>query len=187
MITSGYATDYWELAEFVVHGYFSVPGDPETEITMTATTASDLSGVEYYFDCNTPGGHDSGWQDSETYLDTGLTPGTQYTYTVTARDKSAAQNSTAASTAESATTTGDPPPSCTYTCGDLDDSGGDVDMVDFGLFADCWGEDPLLNASCICANLVEDGDNIIDLADLAVFAELFLDSSSNYPPDCSLP
>jgi hypothetical protein len=77
--------------------------------------------------------------------------------------------------------------SCTYTCGDLDDSGGDVDMVDFGLFADCWGEDPSLNASCICANLVEDGDNIIDLADLSVFAELFLDSSSNYPPDCSTP
>ncbi len=74
------------------------------------------------------------------------------------------------------------------TCGDLDDSGGDVDMVDFGLFADCWGEDLSLNASCICANLVEDDDHIIDVSDLAVFAELFLDSSSNYPPnDCSLP
>ena len=73
-------------------------------------------------------------------------------------------------------------------CGDLDGPDGDVDMVDFGLFADCWGENPLLNASCVCANLVEDGDNIIDVSDLAVFAELFLDSSSNYPPNnCSLP
>jgi hypothetical protein len=105
---------------------------------------------------------------------------------VTARDKSAAQNSTAASTTESATTTGDPPsPTCDYTCGDLDDSGGDVDLVDFGFFADCWGEDPSLNIDCICANLVEDDDHIIDLADLAVFAELFLYSSSDYPPnDC---
>ena len=180
-VTSGYVSDYWELSEFVVNGYFSVPGDPETEITMTATGASDLSGVEYYFTCVSGPGNDSGWQDSETYLDTGLTPGTQYTYTVTARDKSTAQNSTATSTAESATTTGCP------TCGDLNGSGGDVDMVDFGLFADCWGQEPSLNASCICANLVESGDNIINLPDLAVFAELFLSSSSNYPPNCSAP
>ena len=65
-------------------------------------------------------------------------------------------------------------------------SGGNVDLVDFGLFADCWGEDPLLNTDCACANLVEDSDHIIDLADLAVFAELFLSSSSDYPPNnCS--
>jgi hypothetical protein len=99
---------------------------------------------------------------------------------VTARDKSAAQNSAAESTAESATTTG-----CS-TCGDLNGSGGDVDLVDFGLFADCWGEDPTVDLSCICANLVEDDDHIIDVSDLAVFAELFLNSSSDYPPnDCS--
>jgi chitodextrinase len=115
VITSGYATgayyDYWQLAEFEVNGYFSVPGDPETEITMTATEASDLSDVEYYFTetSGNTGGDDSGWQGSETYLDTGLTPGTQYCYTVTARDKSAAQNTTAASVIACATTTGDSP------------------------------------------------------------------------------
>jgi len=71
---------------------------------MAATTASDSSGVEYYFACTAGGGNDSGWRDSTSYVDTGLSSGTQYTYTVTARDKSAAQNQTAASTPESATT-----------------------------------------------------------------------------------
>ncbi len=71
---------------------------------MTATTASDASGVEYYFACVGGGGNDSGWQDSATYEDTGLSPDTQYTYTVTARDLSVNQNTTASSTAESAIT-----------------------------------------------------------------------------------
>jgi hypothetical protein len=73
--------------------------------------------------------------------------------------------------------------SCAYTCGDMDGFGGNVDLVDFGLFAGCWGQNPSLNVDCICANLVEDGDHIIDLSDLAVFVELFLSSSSNYPPN----
>lgn len=75
-----------------------------TSVSMTATTASDVSGVEYYFTCTAGGGNDSGWQNSPTYEDTGLTPETSYTYTVNARDKSANQNETAVSTAESATT-----------------------------------------------------------------------------------
>jgi hypothetical protein len=75
-----------------------------TSISMTATTASDPSGVEYYFDCTAGGGHDSGWQDSAAYQDTGLTPSTQYSYRVQARDKSANQNAGGWSTTESATT-----------------------------------------------------------------------------------
>jgi hypothetical protein len=77
-----------------------------TTISMTATTATDDSGVEYYFDETTgnPGGDDSSWQDETTYIDSGLNAEVTYTYTVTARDKSANQNSTAPSTAESATT-----------------------------------------------------------------------------------
>ncbi len=71
---------------------------------MTASTASDPSGVEYSFTSTAGGGHDSGWQDSPTYEDTGLLPDTSYTYTVTARDKSPAQNTTAASSPASATT-----------------------------------------------------------------------------------
>jgi hypothetical protein len=77
-----------------------------TSITMTASTASDASGVEYYFDetSNNLGGSDSGWQDSPTYTDTGLNPDTQYTYTVQARDKSVNNNPNTASSPASATT-----------------------------------------------------------------------------------
>ena len=74
-------------------------------ITMTATTAVDPSGVEYYFEEITghPGGNDSGWQDSPVYVDSDLTELVTYTYTVKARDKSANQNETAVSEAKSAT------------------------------------------------------------------------------------
>jgi hypothetical protein len=77
-----------------------------SSITMVATTASDISGVEYYFAelSGNPGGSDSGWQDDTTYEDTGLDPNTEYTYQVKARDKSGNLNETAYSTAESATT-----------------------------------------------------------------------------------
>lgn len=83
----------------------------QNSIQMTATTATDTSGVEYYFECTTPGGHDSGWQDSTTYVDSGLSPDTTYTYRVKARDKSSNQNETAWSTSLSATT--DPLPEWT--------------------------------------------------------------------------
>ncbi len=75
-----------------------------TSISMTATTASDSSGVEYYFECTAGEGHNSGWQDSTTYRDTGLSPSTQYTYRVKAHDKSPNYNETAWSTEQSATT-----------------------------------------------------------------------------------
>ncbi|MHC4501201.1 MAG: M6 family metalloprotease domain-containing protein, partial [Planctomycetota bacterium] len=75
-----------------------------TSILMTATTATDVSGVEYYFTCTGGGGHDSGWQSSATYEDTQLTPGETYTYTVKARDRSSNHNETAASGLASATT-----------------------------------------------------------------------------------
>lgn len=75
-----------------------------TSISMTATTATDASSVEYYFTCTAGGGNDSGWQDSTTYENTALTANTSYTYTVEARDKSAGQNETAASSGQSATT-----------------------------------------------------------------------------------
>jgi len=43
--------------------------------------------VEYFFDCNTPGGHSSGWQDSPLYIDSGITIDVAYGYRVRARDK----------------------------------------------------------------------------------------------------
>ena len=70
-------------------------------ISMTATTATDAS---YYFTCTAGGGNDSGWQASTTYIDTGLTPETTYTYTVKARDN-ATLNETDESAPLAATTT----------------------------------------------------------------------------------
>jgi arylsulfatase A-like enzyme len=57
-------------------------------INMTATTGFDVSGVQYFFHETTghAGGTDSGWQNSPTYVDVGLSPATQYGYTVTMRD-----------------------------------------------------------------------------------------------------
>ena len=75
-----------------------------TSITMTATTATDPSGVQYYFECTAGGGNDSGWQSSSTYVDSGLSPETQYTYRVKARDRSANYNETEWSSEVSATT-----------------------------------------------------------------------------------
>ncbi len=75
-----------------------------TSISMEATTATDISGVEYYFTCTAGGCNDSGWQASTTYEDTGLLPDTTYTYTVTASDLTINYNATAASDPANATT-----------------------------------------------------------------------------------
>jgi hypothetical protein len=75
-----------------------------TSITMTATTATDASGVQYFFDCTSGAGHDSGWQSGTSYTDTGLSPSTQYCYRVQARDLSPNQNATTWSTTQCATT-----------------------------------------------------------------------------------
>ncbi len=91
-------------------------------IAMSATPAFDLGGVEYYFDCTTVGGHDSGWQDDPFYLDSKLEPGTEYTYRVTARDKTTHRNQNGFSPGEAATTLpGDPDePGIAYCFGDPD-------------------------------------------------------------------
>ena len=73
-------------------------------IAMIATTATDPSGVQYYFANTTITGHDSGWQAGTSYTDSGLAPGTLYTYTLTAEDQSPNYNQTAASSPASATT-----------------------------------------------------------------------------------
>jgi len=125
-ITSGYRADFWEMAEFQVFGtlgggggdttpptpnpasFASLPtADGDTSISMTANVGSDPSGpVLYLFDeiSGNPGATDSGWQTSTSYTDTGLTPGTQYTYTVAMMDQEG--NFGSASPGASATTTG---------------------------------------------------------------------------------
>jgi hypothetical protein len=83
---------------------FALPPHEATpgSVTMTATTASDVSGVEYYFEA-VSGGQSSGWQDSPTYTDTGLQAGVVCTYRVRARDKSPMQNITSWSAPASVT------------------------------------------------------------------------------------
>ncbi|HHP7236428.1 MAG TPA: CehA/McbA family metallohydrolase [Desulfobacterales bacterium] len=76
----------------------------ESSISMTATSATDPSGVEYYFECVSTGCHDSGWQSSTSYTDSGLSAGTTYTYRVKARDNSVNLNETAYSDNASAAT-----------------------------------------------------------------------------------
>jgi hypothetical protein len=81
--------------------------------------------VEYFFDCLTLGGHDSGWQNSPVYTDTGLMPNTEYTYQVQARDKSPAQNLGLASAPVSATTeTPDITPPAILTRNPIDNASG---------------------------------------------------------------
>lgn len=75
-------------------------------VVMVAATASDASGVEYYFRelTGNAGGCDSGWQGSPVYTNGGLATGGEYRYAVRARDRSAAQNATAWSPEASALT-----------------------------------------------------------------------------------
>jgi hypothetical protein len=86
-----------------------------TSIAMTARTAIDASGVEYYFRCESgTNGYDSGWQASPSFINTGLLPSTLYTYSVKTRDKSTAATAGALSSTASATTFAQPdmiPPS----------------------------------------------------------------------------
>ncbi len=77
-------------------------------IVMTATTGDDISGVEYLFTETTgnPGGTSSNWQSSPTYQDDFLDPLTEYSYTVTMRDKDEPANvGDASNPVASATTT----------------------------------------------------------------------------------
>jgi hypothetical protein len=78
-----------------------------TTIVMTATTASDATGpVQYFFQNTTSGmeGHNSGWQTSTSWMDTGLDPCTTYSYQVQARDSAATPNVGGWSTTANATT-----------------------------------------------------------------------------------
>ncbi len=90
----------------------------ETSISMTSTVSTDLlsNPVQYYFTCTVGGGNDSGWQPGTSYTDTGLSPNTQYTYTVKARDAASIPNETAESGQLAATTDADitPPTAPTF-------------------------------------------------------------------------
>lgn len=64
-------------------------------IQMAATLASDLlNGVEYYFQCTSGNGSDSGWQYSNVFEPNNLASGAKFTYRVKARDTSGHLNET---------------------------------------------------------------------------------------------
>jgi hypothetical protein len=67
-------------------------------ITMTATEAVDMSGVQYYFTATGVGAHSSDWQSWPTYTDTALQTNRSYSYKVKAQDLSPANNTTTDST-----------------------------------------------------------------------------------------
>jgi hypothetical protein len=71
-------------------------------------------------------------------------------------------------------------------CGDIDGSGGLVDLSDFATFATCYGMTSP-DASCPLQGLVcsdFDGDGMVDLADFSTFAVLYGTTSTNLRPDC---
>jgi pectate lyase len=142
-------------------------------ITMTASTAYDYSGVEYYFDCISPGGHDSGWQDSSTYTDTGLTEDASYTYRVRARDKSVKTNQTDYSYPLSATTL-----SCECPVRLDSDLYSDcqIDFLDHAVLADALANQvPLADIS---------GDDNIDLLDFIQLASDWLKCNRDSSTEC---
>lgn len=74
------------------------------------------------------------------------------------------------------------PDECECLCGDIDSSGGAVNLQDFATFAGCFGLSPAVSQACLCSDM--NGDDAINLNDFAIFANLFGLSSSNTRPDC---
>ncbi len=153
------------LDELSINGQFGIAGDPETEISMTAATAFDLAGVEYYFTetSGNVGGDDSGWQDSPTYLDTGLIPGTTYSYTVTTRDKSPIQNTSTPSAPASAITQGVQPAFYAWSGGQAFESDANNDGVANGMAWFLGADDPQANATTLLPTVdhISDPDYLI--------------------------
>ena len=63
--------------------------DSTTEIAMWAEDTQDAWGgdIQYFFNCVSHTGHDSGWINDPCWTDTGLTSQMLYTYVVRARDE----------------------------------------------------------------------------------------------------
>jgi len=143
------------------------------QVSMTATAASDTSGVEYYFANITDPNHDSGWQDSTTYIDGGLMNNTEYMYMVLARDKSTNRNETGWSGGASATT-------LRYDCAgsitsDLD-TNCQVDLADYAVVANAWaGGLPEVDLN---------SDTLLDWLDVLKFADQWLTCSRDPASEC---
>ena len=88
---------------------FATPPTPQSTaaITMTATTATDPSlpvSYDFTFVSGGSGGNSSGWVTTTTYVDSGLSANTAYTYKVRARDAAPTPNMTAYSSDQTTAT-----------------------------------------------------------------------------------
>ncbi len=133
-------------------------------IMMTAIEGIDTNGVEYYFDetSGNPGGSDSGWQTSRTYIDIGLAEGTCYSYTVQMRDTVCNEG-----TVSTEVTT------CTRPGIDIikDDFIDELDLLEFvarWLDTDCF-----LDALCGGTDL--DASNTVDMDDFLLLSQSWWD------------
>ena len=79
---------------------------------------------------------------------------------------------------------------CNSFCGDINGdeasvngAGSNADLLDFALFANCFGQQPNNTKDCLCSDL--DGSGEIDLCDYAILVALFETTSVNSPRDCA--
>ena len=75
---------------------------------------------------------------------------------------------------------------CPHNCGDLNGSGGNIDLVDFNTFAICFNAQVVNSPQCVCSDLNVDG--VVNLVDFNTFSILFNNPVKPLsPPDCLLP
>ena len=86
-----------DFGQWVMQPYATI----DNKVSMTAQTASDPNGVQYFFHCVSGGGQDSAWQDSPTFL-TSAVPDGSYVYQYKLRDKSPRFNESGYSTSYAA-------------------------------------------------------------------------------------
>ena len=77
------AAAHWEMLPYATI---------DNKVSMTARSASDPAGVQYYFHCVSGGGPDSGWQASPTFVTPAGLPVGSYVYQYKVRDQSARNN-----------------------------------------------------------------------------------------------
>jgi hypothetical protein len=132
-----------------------------SSIAMVATTASDPSGVQYYFTCTAGNCNDSDWQDSRNYTDTSLLKPntTTYTYTAKARDKSYNQNTTDPTAETSA---------ITWLSADIDGNGS-IGPEDVALMAARWQDSPCAGYDWCSMTDLNLSDKV-DMFDLSILA-----------------